>query len=210
MEFILANLAFIIIPFVYMSLVFIGPIIEKHQMSFIMLAIALNIVSYVFQSQFIDWTVFSGQFSLALFMLVIFAGLMPKDSMYRQVIEPVRGDLSIYGFIYLVPHLALNLSRVLNGDQLTGLIAYVLMVPLIITSFRSVRRQVDPHMWLHMHKISYVVYALLYLHVGFYMSLSPFDISVKPMSTPFHIVAIMYIVIKVFYMGYHMSKRKVH
>jgi len=210
MEFILANLAFIIIPFIYMTLVFIGPIIEKHQMAFIFIAVGLSIVSYVFQGQFIIWTIFSGQFSLALFMLVMLAGLMPKTSMYRNVIEPVRGDLSIYGFIYLFPHVAQSISTTLDGDQITGLMAYVIMIPLIITSFRSIRRQVNPKMWTSMHKMSYVVYALMYAHVGFYISFNPWVFYVKPLSTPFHIVAIFYIAIKFTYVFYRMSKRKVH
>ena len=209
MEFILTNLAFIIIPFVYMTLVFIGPMIEKHQIAFILLATILSIVSYVIQGQFIIWTIFSGQFSLALLMLVMLAGLMPKTSMYRHVIEPVRGDLSIYGFIYLLPHAAQYISTTFDGDHMTGLIAYVIMIPLIITSFRRVRRQVNPKMWKYMHKMSYVVYALIYMHIGFYMSFEPFSISLKPLTTPFHIVAVFYTSIKLLYMFYQMSSKKV-
>ena len=208
MDFILTNLAFVIIPFVYMTLVFIGKVIEKNQIFFVVLAIVLSMLAYVIQGQFIEWTIFSGQFSLALFMLVIFAGLMPKKSMYRQVIEPVRGDLSIYGFIYLIPHLAFNFSKMLDGYNIIGLVAYIIMIPLIVTSFRQVRRNLQPKMWLMMHKLSYLIYLLLYLHVGFSFWLSPLSLSIKPLSMPFHITLIFYVSIKMMYMIINMNEKK--
>ena len=208
MDFILTNLAFIIIPFVYMTLVFIGPIIEKNQIAFVLLAMVLSMLAYIVQGQFIEWTVFSGQFSLALFMLVIFAGLMPKESMYRQVIEPVRGDLSIYGFIYIIPHLAFNFSQMIEGYNIIGLFAYIIMVPLIVTSFRDIRRNLKPRMWTVMHKISYFIYFLLYVHVGFNFLVSPLSLTVKPLSTPFHVTFVVYVIIKTMYMIVNITEKK--
>lgn len=208
MEFILTNLAFIIIPFVYITLVFIAPIIEKNQIAFVVLAFILSALSYVVGGQFIEWTVFSGHFSFALFMLVIFAGLMRRDSMYRQVIEPVRGDLSIYGFIYLIPHIAFYFSEMINGYNMMGIVAYVIMIPLIVSSFRNVRKNMKKELWQVMHKLSYVIYFLLYLHVGFNFRLSPLTLTVKPLSMPFHFTFVVYVMIKVVFIIANMNERK--
>ena len=105
MDFLLNNLAFIIIPFIYISIFMIGKYIVKYQFHFIALAFILSFVFYIIGGQFLEWTVFSGHFSLALFILVMLAGVMKKNGIYRSVIDPVRGDLSftvsyIYYLIY--------------------------------------------------------------------------------------------------------------
>jgi len=113
LDFLLNNLAFIIIPFIYISIFMIGKQIVKYQFHFIALAFILSFVFYLIGGQFLEWTVFSGHFSLALFILVMLAGVMKKNGIYRSVIDPVRGDLSLYGFIYLLPHIFLDLICIL-------------------------------------------------------------------------------------------------
>jgi DMSO/TMAO reductase YedYZ heme-binding membrane subunit len=196
MDFILSNLAFIIIPFVYMTLVFIGKYIVKYEWQFILFAFVLSITFFFIGGQFLEWTVFSGQFSFALFLLVILPGIFKRGNSFRSVIDPVRGDLAIYGFIYLIPHSLSNLEKALGGFNTTGILASLLMVPLVITSFKFVRVKMKPSSWVSLHKLSYVAYAAIYLHTGFDLWLNPFQIYLKMNSWPVHLVTLIYIIFK--------------
>lgn len=197
MNFILSNLAFIILPFVYMTIVFIGKYIEKNEWAFLVLAMILSVTSYIVGGQFLEWTVFSGQFSFALFLLVILAGIFKKGNFFRSVIDPVRGDLALYGFIYLLPHSLTNLDKALSGYNTTGILASLIMLPLVITSFKFVRAKMKPSSWVMLHKLSYVAYALIYVHTGFDVWLNPTQIYFKMNSWPVHVITLLYIVLKV-------------
>lgn len=196
MDFILRNLAFIIIPFIYMTLVFIGKYIVKYEWQFIVFAFVLSIAVFFIGGQFLEWTVFSGQFSFALFLLVILPGIFKRGNSFRSVIDPVRGDLAIYGFIYLIPHSLTNLEKALGGFNTTGTLAALLMVPLVVTSFKFVRVKMKPSSWVALHKLSYVAYAAIYLHTGFDVWLNPFQIYLKMNSWPVHVVTLIYIIFK--------------
>lgn len=196
MNFILSNLAFIIIPFVYMSLIFIGKYIVKYEWQFIIFGLFLSLVVYFVGGQFLEWTIFSGQFSFALFLLVILPGIFKRGNSFRSVIDPVRGDLAIYGFIFLLPHSLSNLEKALSGFNTTGILAALLMVPLVITSFKFIRVKMKPASWITLHKLSYVAYFAIYIHTGFDVWLNPFQIYVKMFSWPVHLVTLIYIVFK--------------
>jgi len=196
MNFILSNLAFIIIPFVYMTLVFIGKYIVKFEWQFIVFALVLSLIIYFVGGQFLEWTVFSGQFSFALFLLVILPGIFKRGNSFRSVIDPVRGDIAIYGFIYLLPHSLSNLDKALSGFNTSGIVASLLMVPLVITSFKRIHAKMKTASWVMLHKLSYVAYVAIYIHTGFDVWLNPFQIYVKMYSWPVHVITIIYIVLK--------------
>ncbi len=196
MDFLLNNLAFIIIPFIYISIFMIGKYIVKYQFHFIALAFILSFVFYLIGGQFLEWTVFSGHFSLALFILVMLAGVMKKNGIYRSVIDPVRGDLSLYGFIYLLPHIFLRFDMYINGFNPIGSIAYLLMIPLLVTSIRNVKKNIETEKWQEMHKLGYLVYFLIYIHVGFRININNFEVTILEISWPFHLTLIVYVIIK--------------
>ena len=196
MDFILSNLALIIIPFIYITLVFIGKYIVQYEWQFILFAFVLSMTIYFSGGQFLEWTVFSGQFSFALFLLVLLPGIFKRGNSFRSVIDPVRGDLAIYGFIYLLPHSLSNLDKALNGFNSTGIIAALLIFPLFITSFKGVRAKMTPSSWIKLHKLSYVAYFAIYIHTGFDIWLNPFQIYLKMNSWPVHVITIIYVVLK--------------
>ena len=196
MDFLLNNLAFIIIPFIYISIFMIGKYIVNYQFHFIALAFMLSFVFYIIGGQFLEWTVFSGHFSLALFILVMLAGVMKKNGIYRSVIDPVRGDLSLYGFIYLLPHIFLRFDMYINGFNPIGSIAYLLMIPLLVTSIRNVKKNIETEKWQEMHKLGYLVYFLIYIHVGFRININNFEVTILEISWPFHLTLIVYVIIK--------------
>lgn len=126
------------------------------------------------------WPIFSRcAFATALFVLVMWAGALPNGSAGIKKLMPIRGELSIlasiltlghnvaYGRTYfrlLFTHPAdLPLSQLLAAVCSVAML--VIMLPLFVTSFKAVRRKMDPRTWKRLQRAAYGFYGLLYVHV---------------------------------------------
>lgn len=126
------------------------------------------------------WPIFArGGLAGGLFVLVMLTGAFPNGSAPMKQLMPIRGQLSIlasiltlghnaaYGKVYFV-QLFTNPSR-LPGNQLLAAVCSVLMLvimlPLFITSFPAVRRQMKAKNWKKLQRFAYAFYALLYCHI---------------------------------------------
>lgn len=115
----------------------------------------------------------------AFFVIVMYAGAFPNRSLGAKTFIPLRGPLSIIASINGLAHsIAYGLSyykKVLNGfsELSTSLIVFIvlstimtlIMIPLFITSFVSVRRKMKATAWKKLQRLAYVFYALLFIHV---------------------------------------------
>ena len=94
-----------------------------------------------------------GHISIAFFVLVMFAGaLLPKWNITKKLLS-IRAELAILGSIFILPHcimyfvrfivLKLIPGRPLKPLYLTylivGIIAFLVIIPLFITSFKKIR-----------------------------------------------------------------------
>jgi DMSO/TMAO reductase YedYZ heme-binding membrane subunit len=113
-----------------------------------------------------SWTqyVTKGYLSLALFIIVMFTGVIPVSWGLTKSLMKVRGLLSILGFILISPHAVLHLFDVFDGVNLFGIVAYALMVPLTIVSFKTIRKEIKPKDWNKIQQAAYAIYVLLYVH----------------------------------------------
>lgn len=118
----------------------------------------------------------------ALFILVMFAGaLNSKWTLTRRLMKN-RAELAIiasilmmaHGFIYTIGFL-LYIKPILAQPEspipyilicITGIIAFLLMIPLFITSFKSIKSRMGLPKWRRLQKWSYVFYFLFYAHVA--------------------------------------------
>lgn len=125
-----------------------------------------------------------GGIGLSLFILVMYVGALSKESKAYKKIYPIRGQLSIMGFILLIPHAIKYVLRVLQRGFvgindfidysqsqnvaiiLTGLIAFLIMIPLFVTSFIKIRKKMNNTSWKKLQKYSYIVYLLIYIHIA--------------------------------------------
>ena len=120
-----------------------------------------------------------GALSTAVFAIVMYLGVVPLHFAPAKRLMRIRGEISIIGSIlalghniyygiYYFPHLFTEPGELgvpyLIATILT-LILIAIMLPLMITSFRSVRRKMDSSKWKKLQKLAYVFYALLYVHV---------------------------------------------
>ncbi len=131
-------------------------------------------------SRFVTPMFTKGALSGALFCFVMFAGAVPNGSPFMRQVMPVRGELSIVAGILAAGHgLCLGKGQLAHalssgGDALAlaalavSLVLIALMLPLLLTSFRRIRRRMQPRRWKRLQRAAYAFYALMLLHVLLY------------------------------------------
>ncbi|QLY39949.1 hypothetical protein HF295_03385 [Hujiaoplasma nucleasis] len=154
--------------------------IKKHNTSLYTFFIILSLIAFLI-SQLATHTIFNsltlpwikGFLGLALFYMVMLAGALPNWT-YQKKLYSVRTELSIIGFIAISPHAIFNLVKIIKGTiepTYFGIIAYIIMIPLFITSFISIRKKMKPKDWKKLQRLAYIVYILLFIHLIIHYSL---------------------------------------
>jgi DMSO/TMAO reductase YedYZ heme-binding membrane subunit len=125
-------------------------------------------------------TIFSrSAVSTALFTIVMYTGVLDKKLNITKKLLSVRGELSIiaciltlghnvlYGNTYFVTlfvdHTTLTWAKLIAA--LISLVLIAMMLPLMITSFPSVRKKIPFKKWKAIQRLAYVFYGLIYVHV---------------------------------------------
>lgn len=165
-----------------------GEMLRKRPLPFYVGAILLASVSVAFSwngIRILEPVIARGALTGALFTLVMFAGAFPQGSFGAKAFMPVRAQLSIIGSIFALSHgLSLGKSyflRIVGGimgkenagsfDLITILSLLIsaalmlIMLPLFITSFKFIRKKMNPKAWKNLQRFAYFFYALMYLHI---------------------------------------------
>lgn len=125
------------------------------------------------------WPLLShGAFASALFIIVMYIGALPNGTKAIKRLMPIRAELSImasllvlghniaYGRTYFV-RLFTDTSKMSTTQTLAAicsLIMIAIMLPLMITSFKAVRKNMKPKSWKKLQRSAYVFYGLIYVH----------------------------------------------
>lgn len=113
------------------------------------------------------------------FVIVMVTGALPNGSAPMKVLMPIRGQLSILASILTLGHNAaygktyftmlFTAPSRLPLNQLMAAICSVLMLlimlPLFVTSFQTVRKGMNPKRWKRLQRLAYGFYGLLYCHI---------------------------------------------
>lgn len=117
-------------------------------------------------------------FPYALFVVVMYIGVLPESSRLRAYLKPARGPLSIVAALlalcHIVSYLSVYIGPALKGFEtmadstlaaliMAGVLAALLTV-LTVTSFAAVRRRMHAKTWLLLQKAAYGFFALFTLH----------------------------------------------
>lgn len=120
-----------------------------------------------------------GAFSTATFMIVMFLGVFVKHNDWSRKMMSIRGELSIiacilvlchnvlFGIVYfpsLFKHPELMTMQTKIASIIT-LVLLTLMLPLFITSFKSVRKTMKGKTWKKVQRLAYPFFLLIYVHV---------------------------------------------
>ena len=117
----------------------------------------------------------------SLFILVMLAPVLPKHFSGRKTIYLLRGEMAICASLITLAHnLAFggkyfgavffgqgHISLMELHAAIVSCLMILLLIPLTITSFQTVRRKMQAKSWKKVQNWSYLFYLLLYLHIFF-------------------------------------------
>lgn len=113
-----------------------------------------------------------GYTGLSFFIVVMYSGVLDKST-FRKRLFMVRAELAILGTIFLFPHILGYLEIVLDEVGLLnaplnfflGFVAGIIILPLFFTSFTFIRKKMKYKEWKRLHKLAYVSYFFIGLHL---------------------------------------------
>lgn len=123
-----------------------------------------------------------GYISIAFFILVMFVGALNTKWVITKKLLSIRAKLAIIASILIIPHcimyfarfILLKLPKIIKtgiipkiyiGYITVGIIAFIIMLPLFITSFNKVRRKMKGTQWRNLQRVAYIFYFLIYIHI---------------------------------------------
>lgn len=123
-----------------------------------------------------------GHLGFAFLTIVMFVGVMDNNSAARRALQPIRGELSIISIIlmtaHIVPFLISYVSMLGRWQTLrpsitaafaTAAVVLVLFTMLAVTSVKAVKRNMSADAWRRIQSLSYVFFALVFLHLFGYL-----------------------------------------
>lgn len=132
---------------------------------FYIIAVIVTVLGIVFYEDYYTRIIQGGLLGYSFILVVMMIGVFPNKYELTRHVKRNRGMLSILGFIFITSHVFLHLFEMIGGVNLFGLIAYVIMIPLTIISFRIIRNEINPKDWFRIQKAAYLVYIALFVHL---------------------------------------------
>lgn len=171
----------LIIPFVLTIIVlgyYFSDKIKKYHLYLYAVATILGILALIFSANKITLPFNQGFLGFSFFYSLMIIGLFNKDSKIYKKLFKVRPELSIIGFILLTPHAVYYLVERITGSYLpetkivsvsffVGILAYLVMVPLFITSFKIIENRKQFFKWKKLQRFAYFIYFFTFLHLVF-------------------------------------------
>ncbi len=132
-------------------------------------------------------TLNKGYLATAFFGLVMFIGVMNETSTLRRRLQPIRAELSILAFIFCVSHIAVFLpsylprlaailasGSIVAWSMIVAILLTIVFAVLALTSLRAFRVRMPYRVWKGIQRMSYLMVALLYLHIVLALGRSAF------------------------------------
>ena len=166
--------------------------LKKHPAAFYVTAAVLTTVSIAIGQSDVALNSFMKDYVLAVFTrgalgaafwaVVMWAGAMPNGTFAIKKLMPIRGELSITAAILTLSHVVtygiqyvsdIVRDRTGTGDAFRDfvitvavcLVMVLIMVPLTVMSFKTIRRKMNAKTWKRIQRLAYVFYGLIFVHV---------------------------------------------
>lgn len=121
-----------------------------------------------------------GVIATSLFLIVMYAILMPPKSKAQKVFMGLRGEIAIIASLLILSHniyygkryfhmLFTDAAKMQPAERMAAmcsLLMIALLIPLTITSFKTIRKKMPAKKWKKLQRWSYLYYALMYIHVA--------------------------------------------
>lgn len=162
----------IVIPFIIIFTLlgyFQNKFIRKHSTVIYIVFVLLSICAFIMKNKIpLTEPFVQGYLGLSFFYIVMFIGALNKSNKIRIKLFSIRKEYSIIGFILLTPHALKYIIEFLNNVrniQWFGLIAFIVMIPLFITSFTIIRKTFKYTTWKNIQRWAYLIYILIFIHL---------------------------------------------
>lgn len=146
-----------------------GAKIRKHNTKLYIGVTILALLIFVMRDKFkLAEPFIQGYLGLSFLYIVMFTGALKDKSKLSKKFMGIRREYSIIGFIFLSAHALNYLLQFLNGDirfEWLGVIPFVIMIPLFITSFMIVRKKFTFTTWKKIQSFAYIAYILIFVHL---------------------------------------------
>lgn len=126
----------------------------------------------------LEKTSMKGNIAIAFFVLVMFAGALNSRWSITKKLLSIRAELAILGSILILPHCVMYFVRLIvklfNNQPIkplyliyliVGIIAFIIMIPLFITSLKKIRNKMKYKDWKKLQRYAYPFYLLAYVHI---------------------------------------------
>lgn len=147
---------------------FAGKFIRKHNVKIYMVAAIVSVLAFIFKDKAVTTPIMQGFLGLSFFYIVMITGAIDKKYKIRAKFSGLRREYSIIGFIVITPHALNYMLQGLNGTidlEWFGIISFVLMIPLFVTSFLTIRKKMKAKTWNLIQSAAYIIYLLLFVHL---------------------------------------------
>lgn len=160
--------------------------IRKHASIWYFSALVLSFLSLFIPESAPDWIssfvagyISRGTLATALFVLVMYARVLPPKSRIFRTLMSLRAPLAIMAAFMILIHNGSYFIHYLNMFHrkrymtmpeifaaMCTAVMLLLLIPLTATSFTSVRKKMKGLAWKKLQRLSYIFYALIYIHVS--------------------------------------------
>lgn len=147
---------------------FAGKFIRKHNVKIYMVAAIVSVLAFIFKDKAFTTPIMQGFLGLSFFYIVMITGAIDKKYKIKAKFSGLRREYSIIGFIVITPHALNYMLQGLNGTidlEWFGIISFVLMIPLFVTSFLTIRKKMKAKTWNLIQSAAYIIYLLLFVHL---------------------------------------------
>jgi methionine sulfoxide reductase heme-binding subunit len=128
----------------------------------------LGVLSIIFRNLPVLTPINQGFLGFAFFYVVMITGVFKRDGECFKRLNSVRSIYSIIGFIILTPHAIFYIIDKFTNNGLfdiIGLLTYLVMIPLFITSFQKLDKPEVMFKWKKLQRFAYLAYLLIFIHL---------------------------------------------
>lgn len=142
--------------------------IHKYRIYLYVIAIIISAISLTQQVNIINL----GYVGFSFFLAVMYTGVLDKSDVKKSLVA-TRAEMAILGTIFIVVHGIKYIAYAIDFHFLfsaplnfyVGVFALVVAIPLFLTSFIEIRKKMDGKLWKKLHKLSYIFYFSVGLHL---------------------------------------------
>lgn len=166
--------------------------LKKKSLYFYLLSFALVAILVLFDYTYIKHNFFKdpwlrfvydlfkrGTIGTSIFIIVMMIGAFKPTTWFYRTFMPIRGEMSIIGGIFVLCHniiygkyyfvLLFTNPALLKHYQIIAsclsIIGIMILVPLWLTSFLTIRKKISPTTWKNLQKLAYIYYFVVLFHI---------------------------------------------